>query len=225
MNLGIYDFPCRLPTPLAVLVSAAVFAGAHLTPGEFPQLFVLGIYSYLRHLSMVWSSINTQLHVIWVTLQCWYVHRNGIRANLRSNTQPSSTNHYPRLMELGCHIASNLPSGNFPHSHIDMTPFWSVKTVASMDKKFILFVFHSCRVMTSRTCCYKARIELKTFLESSWIDCVRALFPYSRNVYASNSQQECYSNKLYTLSTPINFSCSYCSSADENRSNFTFNRY
>lgn len=41
------DFPCRLPTPLAVLISAAVFAGAHLTPGEFPQLFVLGKSSYL----------------------------------------------------------------------------------------------------------------------------------------------------------------------------------
>lgn len=38
------DFPCRLPTPLAVLISAAVFAAAHLTPGEFPQLFVLGIF-------------------------------------------------------------------------------------------------------------------------------------------------------------------------------------
>lgn len=36
-------FLCRLPTPLSVLVSAAVFAAAHLTPGEFPQLFVLGI--------------------------------------------------------------------------------------------------------------------------------------------------------------------------------------
>ncbi|XP_019170518.1 PREDICTED: uncharacterized protein LOC109166084 isoform X2 [Ipomoea nil] len=31
-----------LPTPLSILLSASVFAGAHLTPGEFPQLFVLG---------------------------------------------------------------------------------------------------------------------------------------------------------------------------------------
>lgn len=31
-----------LPTPAAAVVSAAVFALAHLTPGEFPQLFVLG---------------------------------------------------------------------------------------------------------------------------------------------------------------------------------------
>lgn len=33
---------CRVPTPVAVLISASVFALAHLTPGEFPQLFVLG---------------------------------------------------------------------------------------------------------------------------------------------------------------------------------------
>ncbi|XP_020236385.1 uncharacterized protein LOC109815963 [Cajanus cajan] len=31
-----------VPTPVAVVLSAAVFALAHLTPGEFPQLFVLG---------------------------------------------------------------------------------------------------------------------------------------------------------------------------------------
>ncbi|XP_058747505.1 uncharacterized protein LOC131620443 [Vicia villosa] len=31
-----------VPTPVAIILSAAVFALAHLTPGEFPQLFVLG---------------------------------------------------------------------------------------------------------------------------------------------------------------------------------------
>ncbi|KHN17369.1 hypothetical protein glysoja_034780 [Glycine soja] len=31
-----------VPTPVAVVISAALFALAHLTPGEFPQLFVLG---------------------------------------------------------------------------------------------------------------------------------------------------------------------------------------
>ncbi|XP_028798674.1 uncharacterized protein LOC114754093 isoform X3 [Neltuma alba] len=31
-----------VPTPVAIVISAAVFALAHLTPGEFPQLFVLG---------------------------------------------------------------------------------------------------------------------------------------------------------------------------------------
>ncbi|CAA3022680.1 CAAX amino terminal protease family [Olea europaea subsp. europaea] len=32
-----------VPSPLAVLSTAAVFAVAQITPGEFPQLFVLGI--------------------------------------------------------------------------------------------------------------------------------------------------------------------------------------
>ncbi|XP_057420482.1 uncharacterized protein LOC130714591 [Lotus japonicus] len=31
-----------VPTPVAIIISSAVFALAHLTPGEFPQLFVLG---------------------------------------------------------------------------------------------------------------------------------------------------------------------------------------
>lgn len=37
--------PFRVPTPLAAVISGAVFALAHLTPGQFPQLFVLGIAS------------------------------------------------------------------------------------------------------------------------------------------------------------------------------------
>lgn len=32
----------RVPTPVAIVVSACAFAGAHLTPGEFPQLLALG---------------------------------------------------------------------------------------------------------------------------------------------------------------------------------------
>ena len=40
-HASFYSF-CRVPTPVAVIISAAVFALAHLTPGEFPQLFVLG---------------------------------------------------------------------------------------------------------------------------------------------------------------------------------------
>uniref|UniRef100_A0A453KYF8 CAAX prenyl protease 2/Lysostaphin resistance protein A-like domain-containing protein n=1 Tax=Aegilops tauschii subsp. strangulata TaxID=200361 RepID=A0A453KYF8_AEGTS len=31
------------PTPVCVILSAAVFAFAHLTPDQFPQLFVLGV--------------------------------------------------------------------------------------------------------------------------------------------------------------------------------------
>lgn len=40
--MGFAGSLCRLPTPVSVIVSAAAFALAHLTPGEFPQLFVLG---------------------------------------------------------------------------------------------------------------------------------------------------------------------------------------
>ncbi|KAJ4829634.1 hypothetical protein Tsubulata_029308 [Turnera subulata] len=45
----------RVPTPVAVLISAAAFALAHLTPGQFPQLFVLGTvmglsYAHTRNL-------------------------------------------------------------------------------------------------------------------------------------------------------------------------------
>ncbi|KAL6562519.1 hypothetical protein OROGR_003526 [Orobanche gracilis] len=35
-----------LPTPLAVVISAAVFAGAHFTPGQFPVIFEL-LWDYL----------------------------------------------------------------------------------------------------------------------------------------------------------------------------------
>jgi len=38
----IHQYHCRVPTPVAVIISATVFSLAHLTPGEFPQLFVLG---------------------------------------------------------------------------------------------------------------------------------------------------------------------------------------
>ncbi|KAL1806332.1 hypothetical protein ACET3Z_029400 [Daucus carota] len=54
-----------LPTPLSVLVSAAVFAAAHLTPGEFPQLFVLGTalgFSY-AHTRNLLTPIT--IHAIW----------------------------------------------------------------------------------------------------------------------------------------------------------------
>lgn len=44
----------RIPTPVAVLISAAVFALAHFTPGEFPQLFVLGNVDQLQVLLKLW---------------------------------------------------------------------------------------------------------------------------------------------------------------------------
>ncbi|PKA66641.1 hypothetical protein AXF42_Ash003296 [Apostasia shenzhenica] len=48
-----------LPTPVSVLLSAAVFAIAHLTLGEFPQLFVLGA----TLLSFFFSALNLKLAV------------------------------------------------------------------------------------------------------------------------------------------------------------------
>ncbi|KAL6596259.1 hypothetical protein ACP70R_047623 [Stipagrostis hirtigluma subsp. patula] len=52
-------------TPYSVLITAAVFAFAHLTPGEFPQLFVLGIvlgFSYAQTRNLL---TPITIHAIW----------------------------------------------------------------------------------------------------------------------------------------------------------------
>ncbi|KAG8366342.1 hypothetical protein BUALT_Bualt17G0069900 [Buddleja alternifolia] len=54
-----------LPTPLAVLVSASVFAGAHLTPGEFPQLFVLGTALGLSYAQTRNLLTPIMIHAFW----------------------------------------------------------------------------------------------------------------------------------------------------------------
>ncbi|XP_073145204.1 uncharacterized protein [Henckelia pumila] len=54
-----------VPTPLAVLISASVFAVAHLTPGEFPQLFVLGTalgFSYAQTRNLL---TPITIHAFW----------------------------------------------------------------------------------------------------------------------------------------------------------------
>lgn len=54
-----------VPTPVAVLISAAVFALAHLTPGEFPQLFVLGTalgFSYAQTRNLL---TPITIHALW----------------------------------------------------------------------------------------------------------------------------------------------------------------
>ncbi|XP_062111614.1 uncharacterized protein LOC133823054 [Humulus lupulus] len=54
-----------LPTPVAVVISAAVFALAHLTPGEFPQLFVLGAamgFSYAQTRNLL---TPITIHAFW----------------------------------------------------------------------------------------------------------------------------------------------------------------
>ncbi|ONM04530.1 CAAX amino terminal protease family protein [Zea mays] len=53
------------PTPYAVLMTAAVFAFAHFTPGEFPQLFVLGVvlgFSYAQTRNLL---TPIAIHAVW----------------------------------------------------------------------------------------------------------------------------------------------------------------
>ncbi|XP_074574374.1 uncharacterized protein LOC141830831 isoform X2 [Curcuma longa] len=54
-----------LPTPVSVIISAATFALAHLTPGEFPQLFVLGValgFSYAQTHNLL---TPITIHALW----------------------------------------------------------------------------------------------------------------------------------------------------------------
>ncbi|KAG6654304.1 uncharacterized protein LOC122311687 [Carya illinoinensis] len=54
-----------VPTPVAVIISAAVFALAHLTPGQFPQLFVLGTalgFSYAQTHNLL---TPITIHAFW----------------------------------------------------------------------------------------------------------------------------------------------------------------
>ncbi|XP_074571283.1 uncharacterized protein LOC141827852 [Curcuma longa] len=54
-----------LPTPVSVLITAAIFAIAHLTPGEFPQLFVLGTalgFSYAQTHNLL---TPITIHALW----------------------------------------------------------------------------------------------------------------------------------------------------------------
>lgn len=54
-----------VPTPVAVIISATVFSLAHLTPGEFPQLFVLGAalgFSYAQTHNLL---TPITIHAFW----------------------------------------------------------------------------------------------------------------------------------------------------------------
>ncbi|GAV85373.1 Abi domain-containing protein [Cephalotus follicularis] len=54
-----------VPTPVSIIISAAVFALAHLTPGEFPQLFVLGTalgFSYAQTRNLL---TPVTIHSFW----------------------------------------------------------------------------------------------------------------------------------------------------------------
>ncbi|XP_023542984.1 uncharacterized protein LOC111802741 [Cucurbita pepo subsp. pepo] len=54
-----------VPTPVAILISAAVFALAHLTPGEFPQLFVLGTALGLSYAQTRNLLTPITIHALW----------------------------------------------------------------------------------------------------------------------------------------------------------------
>ncbi|EOA38916.1 hypothetical protein CARUB_v10011314mg, partial [Capsella rubella] len=54
-----------VPTPIAIIISSAAFALAHLTPGEFPQLFILGSVlglSYAQTRNLITPMV---IHGIW----------------------------------------------------------------------------------------------------------------------------------------------------------------
>ncbi|OMO79037.1 CAAX amino terminal protease [Corchorus capsularis] len=54
-----------VPTPVAAIISAAVFALAHLTPGEFPQLFVLGTALGLSYAQTRNLLTPITIHAFW----------------------------------------------------------------------------------------------------------------------------------------------------------------
>ncbi|GAB4839999.1 hypothetical protein Ancab_020709 [Ancistrocladus abbreviatus] len=53
------------PTPVSIVVSAAVFALAHLTPGEFPQLFLLGTALGLSYAQTRNLLTPITIHSLW----------------------------------------------------------------------------------------------------------------------------------------------------------------
>ncbi|XP_076928629.1 uncharacterized protein LOC143592639 [Bidens hawaiensis] len=54
-----------LPTPISILISAAVFSAAHLTPGEFPQLFILGTALGLSYAQTRNLLTPITIHALW----------------------------------------------------------------------------------------------------------------------------------------------------------------
>ncbi|XP_076953476.1 uncharacterized protein LOC143627575 [Bidens hawaiensis] len=54
-----------LPTPISIVISAAVFSAAHLTPGEFPQLFILGSALGLSYAQTRNLLTPITIHALW----------------------------------------------------------------------------------------------------------------------------------------------------------------
>lgn len=124
----------RVPTPVAVLISAAVFALAHLTPGQFPQLFALGkilwiiyvmyhhpcywinlhsVFFFCQHLCSGVGDVENVVELNAVLQMNWknrsFLHckcRGCVRTKLCSNSQPHDLDHHTRTVELGCYYSS-----------------------------------------------------------------------------------------------------------------------
>ncbi|KAJ0674237.1 putative Type II CAAX prenyl endopeptidase Rce1 [Helianthus annuus] len=54
-----------VPTPISIIISAAVFSAAHLTPGEFPQLFILGAALGLSYAQTRNLLTPITIHAFW----------------------------------------------------------------------------------------------------------------------------------------------------------------
>lgn len=54
-----------VPTPVSIIISAAAFSLAHLTPGEFPQLFVLGTALGISYAQTRNLMAPITVHALW----------------------------------------------------------------------------------------------------------------------------------------------------------------
>lgn len=54
-----------VPTPISIAISAALFALAHLTPGQFPQLFILGTALGLSYAQTRNLMTSITIHAFW----------------------------------------------------------------------------------------------------------------------------------------------------------------
>ncbi|KAL4197802.1 hypothetical protein AMTRI_Chr04g190090 [Amborella trichopoda] len=100
-----------VPTPVAVLLSAAVFAIAHLTPGEFPQLFILGrVFVCVCERE---STLNQFVLVLWLQLIFFLEYdRSCFGVGLRSDSQSSYSNNNTCFLELRGDRSVNFPPGS-----------------------------------------------------------------------------------------------------------------
>ncbi|PNX96847.1 CAAX amino terminal protease family protein [Trifolium pratense] len=80
-----------VPTPVAIIISAAVFALAHLTPGEFPQLFVLGSALGISYAQTRNLLTPITIHAIWNSGVILLLTVLQIRAKLEITSHPISS--------------------------------------------------------------------------------------------------------------------------------------